>query len=236
VYIDGVAASIASLIAMAGDTIIMSESAMMMVHAPWASATGTADELRDTADVLEQWGEAMLSIYSSREKVSEDWVNAALGGGDTWLSASDAIELGLVDIVEMSSKMAAMTANHFGIKERESMELKEDFRARAAEIYSRFAPFMHIDGIPELYAEAAADIDRPVDKVTKDLLAKLGENAEPIAKAVEPEPVKEKPTFENLVAALRENGSSYAQAVRQVAAENADLHAEYIDRINGGTK
>ena len=66
VHVDGLAASMASVIAMAGDIIVMPENAMMMIHNPWTVAIGDAEELRSNAEMLEKIKSAMISAYSSR--------------------------------------------------------------------------------------------------------------------------------------------------------------------------
>jgi ATP-dependent protease ClpP protease subunit len=64
--VDGVAASIASLIAMAGDTVEMASNAMLMIHAPWTYAGGNAADMRATADMLDAHAEAMATSYAAK--------------------------------------------------------------------------------------------------------------------------------------------------------------------------
>ena len=98
VKIDGMAASAASLIAMAGDTIEMGEGAFLMVHKPWGIAMGTDDDMRDVAGVLRKMEREMVNIYARRTKrpVSEvrGWVE-----NETWFTAAEAVEAGLADRV-----------------------------------------------------------------------------------------------------------------------------------------
>lgn len=93
VKVMGVAASAASLIAMAGDRIVMPKNTFMMVHNPWSFAVGNADELRDTADTLDKIGASLRATYSARTGLSEDEV-APLLAKDTWLTADEALEKG----------------------------------------------------------------------------------------------------------------------------------------------
>src|SRR5688572_7725510 len=64
VHIDGIAASIASLVALAGDKTLIAENAMVMVHRPWTAVLGDAEQLRHHADSLEKAWTAMLATYS----------------------------------------------------------------------------------------------------------------------------------------------------------------------------
>lgn len=93
VHVMGVAASAASLIAMAGDKIIMPKNTFMMVHNPWSFVIGNADELREQADVLDKIGTSLLQTYVSRTGRSEQEV-AEMLSKDTWMTADEALELG----------------------------------------------------------------------------------------------------------------------------------------------
>ena len=78
VTIMGVAASAASVIAMAGDTIVMPENAFMMIHNPLNLAYGNADDLREMADVLDKIGASLIGIYAKRTGMPEDEIKALL--------------------------------------------------------------------------------------------------------------------------------------------------------------
>lgn len=93
VQVDGVAASAASLIAMAGDDILMPENTMMMVHYPWADVQGNADEMRHVADSLEKLGMSMVNTYAKRTGLGFDELHAMLSK-DTWLTAQECLEKG----------------------------------------------------------------------------------------------------------------------------------------------
>lgn len=93
VKVDGIAASIASIIAMAGDKIIMLPGSMMMVHQPWTMAAGNKDELANVITMLEKTGESLVDIYVARTRKSKDEIVALLEA-ETWMTAEDAVELG----------------------------------------------------------------------------------------------------------------------------------------------
>lgn len=96
VKVDGIAASIASLIAMAGDKIVMLPGSMMMVHLPWTFAAGNSDDMAQVVEMLEKTGESMIPIYSARTGLSEERVEELLKA-ETWMTAEDAVELGFAD-------------------------------------------------------------------------------------------------------------------------------------------
>lgn len=93
VYVEGLAASIASVIAMAGDTITMRSGSMMMVHMPWTLSQGNAEEMRKTADTLEKTGDSIVDIYSERTGISSDDIRNIMND-ETWLSAEEAVKQG----------------------------------------------------------------------------------------------------------------------------------------------
>jgi len=108
VYIDGIAASMASLIAMAGDTIYMPENAMMMVHNPISWCAGNANDMRKEAAVLDKVREAMIPAYLNKagEKLTEEKLIELLDD-ETWLTAQECLEYGLCDEVLAEKQIAA---------------------------------------------------------------------------------------------------------------------------------
>lgn len=114
VHIDGFACSIASLIAMAGDEIIIAPNALMMIHNAWTYAVGNSRELRKAADDLDKINSAQRSAYllKSGDKLSENKL-IELMDAESWLNAEDCIKYGLadqigeeaVDMTEANEKM-----------------------------------------------------------------------------------------------------------------------------------
>ena len=109
--VDGMALSIASLIALAGDTVEMAENAVMMIHAPWTVAAGNAVEMRTTADLLDTWAAAMATSYAAKSGQSVDAITALLtDGADHWYTAAEALDAGFVDAVTTALPIAAAHA------------------------------------------------------------------------------------------------------------------------------
>ena len=91
VFVDGVAISCASYIAMAGDTITMAKNAQMMIHGPWTIAAGNASELREQADILDRYAKAMASAYADKSgKTYEDALALLVDRKDHWFMADEA--------------------------------------------------------------------------------------------------------------------------------------------------
>lgn len=96
VVVDALAASIASVIAMAGDKIVMNTGSQMMIHKPWTMAIGDSDDMRETADYLEKVGDSIIPIYASRTGKTKEEISALLEG-DYWMNADEAVEMGFAD-------------------------------------------------------------------------------------------------------------------------------------------
>lgn len=107
VHIDGLAASMASVIAMAGDEITMADSALMMVHRPWDSAIGNADDLRKDAGKLEKVEAQLVGIYARQTGLSASRISSMLAA-ETWMTADEAIQLGFASASVEPLKIAAM--------------------------------------------------------------------------------------------------------------------------------
>jgi len=116
VQIDGLAASIASLIAMAGDKVTIAENALMMIHAPLTGVWGNAVDLREAADMLDTHSRAVATSYASKSGKSADDVLALLSDGkDHWFTAAEALAEGYVDAVGAVNDDGAQASARFDL-------------------------------------------------------------------------------------------------------------------------
>ncbi|MDB5053141.1 MAG: hypothetical protein JWM44_1191 [Bacilli bacterium] len=106
VYVDGIAASIASIIAMAGDEIIMPSGAMLMIHNPWSWQVGEAKDFRKMADTLDTIRDSMIPIYAEKTGLSDEEIIVLLDA-ETWLTAAEAVAQGFATQIEDTQKVAA---------------------------------------------------------------------------------------------------------------------------------
>jgi len=106
IKIDGVAASMASVVAMAGTRVIMSESALMMIHNPNSEVAGEASDLRNMAQVLDQVKNSLVAAYHRKTKMAPNKI-AMMMDAETWMSATEALALGFIDAVEKSAVVVA---------------------------------------------------------------------------------------------------------------------------------
>lgn len=118
VYVDGLAASIASIIALCGDKVIMGEGALYMIHLPWTFSMGDRMALENTINRLMDVEEQLLGIYAKKSKKDKSEIRKMLED-ETWMDADQAIEFGFVDEkIEESVPIAASAIKSEWIKKR----------------------------------------------------------------------------------------------------------------------
>ena len=104
--IEGIAASMGSVIALAADEVVMSENSLYMIHNVWGGEVGESDDLRKAADLMDKMGERLVNIYVSKtgkdESEIRNWMDA-----ETWFDSSEALENGFIDSIEEPIKIAA---------------------------------------------------------------------------------------------------------------------------------
>ena len=106
VHVDGIAASIASVIAMAGDEILIAENGMMMIHSASGVTMGTAADHRETAEALDRVDGSIVNTYVNRTGAKPDDIRQMMAA-TTWMTAQEAVELGFADKVSDPIDIAA---------------------------------------------------------------------------------------------------------------------------------
>jgi len=110
VHVLGLAASIASVIALAGKSLTMESGAYFMIHDPWAIAMGTAKDFRKTADLLDQIGGNMADIYTARSTLTKEEIQALMTE-ETWMTAQFAVDAGFADSMVEGQAVAALACD-----------------------------------------------------------------------------------------------------------------------------
>lgn len=182
VNVMGLAASAASIIAMAGDEIIMGEGAHLMIHKAWTMALGDADEMRKTADMLGQIDGSLVNIYTKRTGIKPSSIESMLAA-ETWLNADEAIEHGFADAKnEGFSANAAFDVSQFrnvpGIFKRQTEARLRDAGYSRSEAMSAL-----VNGFDSVQRDAAQEVDEARDDlVCADALARLRDIMKPTPK------------------------------------------------------
>ena len=130
VYVDGLAGSIASVIALAGDKVIIPSNAYMMIHKPWCGLHGNSTELREMADTLDKIEEGILNVYNENLAENADIeVVKAMVNAETWLTGDEASKYFNVNVSE-SVDAVACTSDYFNkyskVPENISNDLKKE--------------------------------------------------------------------------------------------------------------
>lgn len=141
-HIDGIAASAASVIACACDSIEMPEYAQMMIHRPWTMATGNADDLLKACDMLDAAEESIIAVYKSKlaDGKTDGDLRAALAA-ETWYSGENVTDMFNVIVTESPSAAAALSDYYGRYKNRPAPKSANDKEARTAAINAVFQKF-----------------------------------------------------------------------------------------------
>jgi len=102
VYVDGLAASAASVIAMAGDEIVMGNTSLMMIHDPWTMSIGDSSDMRQTADLLDKIKGSIIEAYKDVTSLDAEELSTMMAA-ETWMSASEAVDMGFATAISGSS-------------------------------------------------------------------------------------------------------------------------------------
>lgn len=131
VYIDGIAASIASVIAMAGDKVVIPSNAQFMIHKPLTWCGGNADDFRKTADILDTCQKSIMSIYMDnvQDGISEEKITEMINE-ETWLTGDEAAEYFKFEVEEKSDVVACASEyfEKYSKTPKNILEVKENIK------------------------------------------------------------------------------------------------------------
>ncbi len=169
VDIIGFAGSIASTLAMCGDTINMAKNSFMIIHAAWSGAVGNADEMRKSADNLDKVSDELADIYAQRSgKHDAAFFKALWKNGDYWMTGTEAKEMGLVtNLTNAIEVSASVDPKAYGYK-----NIPEAVLHAAAQPETQQTFFNHLeDKLMKLFDSLKATItgtkeDKKFDTVT----------------------------------------------------------------------
>jgi ATP-dependent Clp endopeptidase proteolytic subunit ClpP len=161
----GIAASIASIIALAGDKVEMADAALMMIHDPSGMASGTSEDMRKMADALDQHAEVLVGVYAKKTGRSTESIRAAMKA-ETWFTTAEAIQFGLVD---KPIKQLAMAAKwHPRAVTKTAPETVKNNLRRGLEQYAEGLAGEGLEKVTVLEAESLVAGEAPTeDKVQK---------------------------------------------------------------------
>lgn len=183
VFIDGVAASMASVIALAGKKIFISKYGQLMIHRVSGSANGDSEKLRETAALMDELQNSLLDIYATKTgkdtaTIQNTWMQR---GKDSWFNASDAVQEKLVDgIFDGSVKKAPTNANSAEeVWQFYNLQIQNSINQDQMEILNQFASFYGLKDATAQDILAAMQTQSNENRNLKDENEKLkNENSE----------------------------------------------------------
>jgi ATP-dependent Clp protease, protease subunit len=219
VFIDGLAASIASVIAMAGDTVEMPQNAMMMIHDPSISVFGaTADDLLKKAEALEKVKVGLVAAYHGRTDLDKDKISEMMAA-ETWMTAAEAVDYGFADEVTEQVDIAACYAgdmfDHFKNTPQQFLNAGPSGRQTP----KKEDPVMEKYSLPEITAEfLSTNLPDVVAAMVKDAAAVAAKTERERIQAVRDQLI---PGHEELINRLAMDGTTTGEqaAVQVLAAE-----------------
>ena len=202
--IDGLAASISSLIAMGGNRIEMAANALLMIHNPWAGMSGDSQELRKQAQLLDKVKTAMIDAYSTKSGKTVAEVSEIMDA-ETWYTAEEALNHKLIDSIYAPLPMAAhyIGIEKFNLPDRilamtqnaaTKTTLDPDTQAklvelaaikaelvRQGEVEAKFKPFLTMTGVKDLLNDCLNDRSISEKRAVELLHIRLGQDLKPTA-------------------------------------------------------
>jgi ATP-dependent Clp protease protease subunit len=197
IHIDGLAASIASVIAMAADEVLMAENSFMMIHEPFSLVIGTAQDMRDEANLLDKVGGTIAKTYMNKTGKEENEIKDMMSG-ETWMTAQEALDNGFIDAIEQDdektnkSKSIIFDLSAFANVPQALKEQKKDFSARDLEKILKSAGVSQKQA-KSILAEGYKDDQRDVEPPVTEKPANTQRDAEILAENKEPQRDVEEP-------------------------------------------
>jgi ATP-dependent Clp endopeptidase proteolytic subunit ClpP len=160
-YVDGLAASIASVVALAADKVVMAANSLFMIHNPTGMTMGTAEDMRKMGDVLDKVQGTIAGVYVEKTGLPEDEISAAMNN-ETWYSADEAKALGYADEVGNAVDLAACASFDLTVYHHAPAQLLEvlDATTPFADLpinADRAAPFGRGNTEPDVRTWASSD-------------------------------------------------------------------------------
>ena len=202
VHIDALAASMASVIAMAGNPVFMSDNALLMIHNPWTIAAGESDDLRKQADLLDTMKSNLVRAYTTKSGLPEEDVRSMMDA-ETWMGATEAAALGFIDAIEDGIPAAASVremrsrfdtfAKRMNVIE-DSVVAEAEVSAPVVEVVEETPVVVEAEVVPAVEPEPAAEVEAPAaeeapkaaisaDEFVAKISALAAEKAEAVARA-----------------------------------------------------
>lgn len=237
-FIDGIAASIASVIAMAGSKVHIADNALVMVHNPWSIAIGNAGEMRKTADILDTIRTQIINTYKWHSPLDDKQLEKLMDA-ETWMDADEAIANGFAtDKVEGLKAAAALDARAMA-----RMSVPDKYRARVEALVKIPAPAPEppkaagaLDVLRTCEAASCLDMAAALiaeratlEAVNERVGAERARRAAAVARETSIRALCDRATLPDLAASYIDGGMSVAAVQAQLTTITAKLDRVEID-------
>lgn len=243
VNIDGIAASAATLITCAGDTVKMPKNALFMVHNPLTIAMGDSEEMRKQADMLEKYKNSILETYLQKVNIDKEKLSELMDN-ETWLSAKEALEYGFIDeiienadiqVVEnkvISNNMVFNMAKfkNFNVNKNMKNNGKGSGKMTIEEIKNKF---------PDIYAEIineGKEIGIKEERTRIQEIEDLGYNHEVVNKAKFEEPKNARDLALEIVSLMKQENQDKLNRIQNEGKPLNNTMQGNDDRVNDEQK
>lgn len=181
VRVDGIAASIASVVAMAGDRVVVPKNAMVMIHNPWSFAGGEAKDMRKVADLLDKLRDQIALVYADKTGKDLDELRSLMDE-ETWMTGEEAVDMGFADetgeeiqvaasarggVFRLTSKAGAAVAKLEDLRKFKNKDVLQALYPNADFADEETAPE---EGGPEIPPPGGEDEDKEVEGMDLDEL------------------------------------------------------------------
>ena len=247
VYIDGLAASISSVVAMAGNRILMPENAMLMIHLPSAMVWGTSNDMKKMANALNKIKSSLVTAYRSKSGQDDEKISDLMTE-ESWFTAQEAIDLGFADeILEpVSIQNSLNDLKKFGYRNVPSNltlnrpatnqplnQSATNQKGNNTMTYENLIKQAIARGLS--HGDAIRDTVQNHPEAHADWLNRINQEQ------TEPERPQEGgftdgltfDTFENAVSHYKNQGKSIGAAISTAARNHQNLHEAYLRKVNG---
>lgn len=165
VKIDGIAASAASVIAMAGTEVLMAPTALMMIHNPATIAMGDHEDMQKAIEMLDEVKESIINAYEIKTSLSRAKLSHLMDA-ETWMNAVKAVELGFVDGVLEDEKAAGVTIPAYAFSRKTvQAALMDKISAKVKPVQDADIPVPVQTDVPAEPGEASEPAGRSVDEL-----------------------------------------------------------------------
>lgn len=180
IKIDGIAASAASLIAMAGDNVLMSPVSMMMIHNPMTAAIGNADEMQKAAAMLDEVKDSIINAYELKTGLTRAKLSHLMDD-ETWMNAVTAVDLGFADgiLYRDSDKEDEKTEDDDKTDGEPETEPEQDEEKEKPQSVANEPQIENQVSEPMLFSRQKSDLDL-IQKINKHFAPHTEKTKEPI--------------------------------------------------------